>query len=195
MIIPIGEQVIIKAFEFMNKLKKNGFGSVSISINVSIIQLLRPDFVDKLFELIASMRVEAKYVGIELTESVYMADHMIISSTIEVLKNAGLRVYIDDFGTGYSSLAREKELNVNFLKIDKYFIDKLMDADPDLAITSDIISMAHKLGHRTVAEGVEHELQMQYLIDHNCDQIQGYLISKPLDEDSALRFLYGWKQE
>jgi len=195
MIIPIGEQVIIKAFEFMNKLKENGFGSVSISINVSIIQLLRPDFVERLFELIVSMRVEAEYVGIELTESVFMADYNIINSTIEVLKNAGLRVYIDDFGTGYSSLAREKELNVNFLKIDKYFIDKLMDADPDLAITSDIISMAHKLGHDTVAEGVEHELQMQYLIDHHCDYIQGYLISKPLDEDSALRFLYGWKQE
>ena len=75
------------------------------------------------------------------------------------------------------------------MKIDKYFIDKLLDSDPQMAITSDIISMAHKLGHCAVAEGVEHERQLQYLIDHQCDHIQGYLISKPLDEDAALHFL------
>ena len=190
MIIPIGEQIIVKAFQFLNKLKAQGFGAVSVSINVSVIQLLRPDFIETLAGFIASMEVDPANIGIELTESVFAADYDRINQTIEMLKKEGLSIAIDDFGTGYSSLAREKELNVNCLKIDKYFIDKLLDADPNLAITGDIISMAHKLGHYAVAEGVEHESQMQYLVEHNCDHIQGYLVSRPLDEEAALRFLH-----
>lgn len=100
-----------------------------------------------------------------------------------------MHVAIDDFGTGYSSLGREKELNVDCLKIDKYFVDILLNADLRKAIICDIISMSHKLGHRTIAEGVEHECQLHYLIEHNCDRVQGYLISKPLDENVALEFL------
>ncbi|NLJ58472.1 MAG: EAL domain-containing protein [Tissierellia bacterium] len=96
---------------------------------------------------------------------------------------------MDDFGTGHSSLARERELKVGCLKIDKYFIDNLLNADLSQAITSDNISMSHKLGHCTIAEGVEHQSQLQYLKKHNCDKIQGYLISKPLDEKDALKFL------
>lgn len=75
------------------------------------------------------------------------------------------------------------------MKIDKYFIDKLLETDLDKAITSDIISMAHKLGHCTVAEGVEYESQMRYLKEHGCDRIQGYLLSKPLAGEDALEFL------
>ncbi len=75
------------------------------------------------------------------------------------------------------------------MKIDKYFIDKLLYTAPEKAITSDIISMAHKLGHCTVAEGVEEEIQMRYLKEHNCDKVQGYLVSRPLTEEEAVRFL------
>ena len=96
---------------------------------------------------------------------------------------------LDDFGTGYSSLARERELIVSCLKIDKYFIDKLRVLDERDAITGDIISMAHKLGHSVIAEGVEEEKQLRYLIGHGCDKIQGYLISRPLDFEAALDFL------
>lgn len=80
-------------------------------------------------------------------------------------------------------------MEVNCLKIDKYFIDKLLEVGPDKAITSDIISIAHKLGHCVIAEGVEYGDQMQYLRDSGCDKIQGYYISKPLDEDAALELL------
>jgi EAL domain-containing protein (putative c-di-GMP-specific phosphodiesterase class I) len=100
-----------------------------------------------------------------------------------------MKCSIDDFGTGYSSLSRERELKVSCLKIDKAFIDKLMYLKADEAITGDIISMAHRLGHSVVAEGVEHERQLQYLSAHGCDKIQGYLISRPLDEDKAIEFL------
>lgn len=96
---------------------------------------------------------------------------------------------IDDFGTGYSSLYREQELKADYMKIDKFFVDKLLETNLKKAITSDIISMSHKLGHYTIAEGVEHDIQLQYLKEHNCDKIQGYLISKPLDEEDAIKFL------
>ena len=100
-----------------------------------------------------------------------------------------MHIAIDDFGTGYSSLSRENELKVDCMKIDKCFLDMLLGTNLNKAITSDIISMAHKLGHCTIAEGVEHDIQLQYLKEHDCDKIQGYLISKPLDEEDAIDFL------
>ena len=150
---------------------------------------MNPDFTDRLFELMSEMQINSKNVGIEITESVFSSNLEKINNVFEKLRNAGIRIAIDDFGTGYSSLARENELNVNCLKIDKYFIDRLLDKDINEAITSDIISMAHKLGHCTIAEGVEYESQLKYLKEHGCDRIQGYLISKPFDEDDAIMFL------
>lgn len=189
LIIPIGDKIMVHAFHFLNKLKENGYETMAVSINVSPIQLLRPDFASRLFALISELHVNPQNIGIEITESVFTSDYENINHIIEKLRDAGLHIAIDDFGTGYSSLAREKELSVNCLKIDKYFIDKLLDTDLNKALTSDIISMAHKIGHCTIAEGVEHESQLQYLKEHDCDRIQGYLISKPLDEEDALKFL------
>ena len=180
---------MINAFHFLNKLKASGYDEVGVAINVSAIQLFSPDFIRNLFELISEMQLNPKNIGIEITESVFVSDYDYINSIIVKLRDAGIHIAIDDFGTGYSSLAREKELSVDCLKIDKYFIDKLLDTDLSKAITSDIISMSHKLGHCTIAEGVETESQLQYLKEHNCDRIQGYLFSKPLDEEDALEFL------
>jgi EAL domain-containing protein (putative c-di-GMP-specific phosphodiesterase class I) len=137
----------------------------------------------------SEMHINPKNVGIEITESVFTSDYDNINNVIEILRNAGLHIAIDDFGTGYSSLARENELKADYMKIDKYFVDKLLDTNLKKAITSDIISISHKLGHCTIAEGVEHDIQLQYLKEHDCDKIQGYLISKPLDEEKAIEFL------
>ena len=105
------------------------------------------------------------------------------------LRNSGIKIAIDDFGTGYSSLAREQELNVDCLKFDKYFIDKLLELHPDNAITAEVISMAHKMGHWVIAEGVEHEIQKEYLVNNGCDSFQGYLFARPLDENTALEMI------
>lgn len=113
----------------------------------------------------------------------------IINEKLYKLKEMGIEVLIDDSGTGYSSLSRENELHVSGLKIDKYFIDNIIEQGPDKIITGDIISMAHRLGHFVVAEGVECEEQYQYLVDKNCDFIQGYYFSKPLSEEDALKML------
>lgn len=189
LIIPIGEKVLVNAFRFLNRLKDNGFETINISVNVSAIQIMRPDFTDNLFEKIGEMDVNPHNIGLEITESIFTSDYEEVNNIINNLKEIGIHVSIDDFGTGYSSLVREKELEVNCLKIDKYFIDKLLEVGPDKAITSDIISIAHKLGHCVIAEGVEYGNQMQYLRDSGCDKIQGYYISKPLDEDAALELL------
>lgn len=189
LIIPIGEKIIIKSFNFLKKLKEKGYDDISVSINISIIQLLRPDFTSRLFELMNKMEISQKNIGIEITESIFASDYDSINSIIEELRKADLYVAIDDFGTGYSSLAREKELKADCMKIDKYFVDGLLTRDPNQVITADIISMAHKLGHCTIAEGVEHDIQLQYLMEHGCDKIQGFLFSEPLHEKEAFEFL------
>jgi len=189
LIIPIGKEIIVQAFRFLKRINQNGREAVSVAINVSAIQLLRPDFTSGLLEQIQKMQVNPQNIGIEITESVFSSDYDYINSVILELRDAGLHIAIDDFGTGYSSLKRERELNVNSLKIDKYFIDKLLEDDPQRAITGDIISMAHRLGHSVIAEGVEYEVQRHYLETHDCDKIQGYLISRPLDEDAAVQLL------
>ncbi|MDD2504495.1 MAG: EAL domain-containing protein, partial [Clostridia bacterium] len=170
-------------------LKESGHHTIAVSINISTIQMLEDGFANRLLNMIHEMRINPENVGIELTESVFATERAEINMVIDSLKAAGIKVLIDDFGTGYSSFAREKELNIDCLKIDKSFIDKLMVLKPEEAITGDIISMAHKQGHCVVAEGVEYEKQLGYLREHGCDRIQGFLISNPLDEDSALAFI------
>lgn len=189
LIIPIGKEIMIQALQFLKEINQIGYEAISVAVNVSAIQLLRPDFTSVLLEIIQKMQVNPQNIEIEITESIFSSDYDYINSVILNLRDAGLHIAIDDFGTGYSSLRRERELNVNSLKIDKYFIDKLLEDDPQRAITGDIISIAHRLGHSVIAEGVEHEDQRHYLETHDCDMIQGYLISRPLDEDIAIQLL------
>lgn len=189
LIIPMGEKVFVSAFRFLNMLKEHGYDTIRVSINVSSIQLFSPDFISGLVKTIRNMGINPENIGIEITESVFTSDYDEINSIISKLKHAGLHVAIDDFGTGYSSLARAEELNVNCLKIDKSFINKLLVVTYDKAITGDIISMAHKLGHCVIAEGVEYECQLQYLRDHGCDKIQGYLFGRPFHEEAAIELL------
>ena len=189
LIIPLGEKIFLQAFHFLDQLKARGYDTMRVAINVSAIQLLRNDFVQNLTALIKKTQANAKKLGLEITESIFAYNYQEINSVLGEIKALGIVVAIDDFGTGYSSLARERELNVDCTKIDKFFVDKLITLQKGEAITEDIISMAHKLGHYVVAEGVETESQRQRLEEYGCDQIQGYLISKPLDEEAALEFL------
>lgn len=189
LIILIGAGIFHRAFNFLHRMHKRGYHNIGVSVNVSAIQLLKDGFTAHLLQMIKEMRVPPENVGLEITESLLATNYTEINHIIGRLQRAGLHIAIDDFGTGWSSLARGRELNVDCLKIDKSFIDKLLSVEPEAAITGNIISMAHKLGHTTVAEGVEHEKQRRYLIRHGCDRIQGYLISKPLGEEAALRLL------
>ncbi len=135
------------------------------------------------------MQVKPENIAIEITETLFASNYQKINSILDELKSYGIKVFIDDFGTGYSSLARGRELNADCLKIDKFFIDKLLTVDENEAITGDIVSMAHKLGFFVIAEGVEYEKQRVYLKNFGCDKMQGYLISRPLNEDAAIMLL------
>jgi PAS domain S-box-containing protein len=189
LIIPLGEKVLDLSFKFLNKLKNHGYENIKISVNISAIQLLKADFTEKLLKIVEDNQINPTNVELEITESIYENDYEHINEIITNLQRLGFAISIDDFGTGYSSIARGDELNVNSLKIDKSFMDKLLIVEHHKSIISDIISMAHRLGYNVVAEGVENEIQMRYLIANGCDRIQGYLISKPLNEDDAIKFL------
>jgi PAS domain S-box-containing protein len=189
LIIPLGNKIITQALTFLKRLRELGYTDIEMSINVSINQFLKPGFSNSLKESINCLELPPEYISLELTESVFEANYQEINFILGELIESGLHIEIDDFGTGYSSLARVSELNVNCLKIDKCFIDSLLYQTPEQAITGDIISMAHKLGYSVIAEGVEHVKQFEYLINNGCDRIQGYLIDKPLDWESAVQLL------
>lgn len=189
LIIPIGKIIMHQAFDFLRTMNEKGFDSINISINVSAIQLLRPDFHSDLLVLINEMSLNPTNITLEITESVFSDNYYEINRRLGELISMGIHISIDDFGTGYSSLSRERDLNIDCLKIDKSFIDNLVLLDQEESITCDIISMAHKLGHFVVAEGVENETQKQYLQNCHCDKIQGYLISKPVSPEQAILML------
>lgn len=191
LIINLGDLIIDKALQFLLRLKQMDRVDTTVSINISAIQLLKPDFSRKLLNAIRELDIDHRNIIIEVTESVFAANFEGINEVLGELKSSGISIAIDDFGTGYSSLAREIEINASCLKIDKYFIDKLVEIEPQKTLVSDIISMGHKLGYYIVAEGVEHGSQLDYLMDNGCDKAQGYYISKPLDEDRALDILTG----
>lgn len=189
LIVPIGKRITRRACAFLRRLEEQGFRGYRISVNVSAIQLAQEDFVDEVFGAIREAGIEPDQLCLEITESVFAQNYASLNEKLALLKRAGIIIAIDDFGTGYSSLAREQELSVNWLKIHKTFIDRVCVVGEEQAIAGDIISMAHRLGHAVVAEGVEQEVQKEYLIKRNCDYLQGFLFSRPVNEEAAISLL------
>jgi len=105
------------------------------------------------------------------------------------VKRLGVSVALDDFGTGFSSFARLRSLNIDTVKVDRYFINRITESAEEEIITADVISMAHKIKLTVIAEGVELQEQKEYLEKHHCDVLQGYYLSKPLTEEDAIQFL------
>ena len=177
------------ACDFIRELENEGYRDIGISVNVSAIQLLNIGFVQSVIDIVEETGIDPRNLTIEVTESVFTDNFELINLRLSKLQEMGISVSIDDFGTGYSSLSRERELNVDYIKIDKFFIDKLEHIDLEQAITCDIISMGHKLGHMVVAEGVETEKQKLYLAENGCDFMQGFLFSRPINSSSAIELL------
>ncbi len=124
--------------------------------------------------------MSSEHLELELTESVIMQDLQQAIATMQALAQINIKLSIDDFGTGYSSLSALKRFPVTRLKIDRSFVDGLPDDSNDRAITTAVISMAHNLNLKVIAEGVETERQLGFLKESGCDEVQGYLISKPV---------------
>lgn len=188
-IVPLGEWIIKEALLFAKKMETDGFKDLKFSVNISGLQLLHEDFKTTLLSNIKFARINPKNVELEITESIILKDFFEINKILNEIRKVGITIAVDDFGTGYSSLSRLSQINIDTVKIDKSFIDRIDYFENDKLITGDIISLAHKLGLNVVAEGVETKTQQKYLIDNNCDLIQGYLYSKPLINSDALKVL------
>ncbi len=192
MILEIGEWVLREACLTLRRWHQHGLHDLNISVNVSVLQLLRGDFPEVVRRILADTGVPARALELELTESVLMASAAQTADKLQALRAIGVSLAIDDFGTGYSSLAYLKRLPITTIKIDKEFIDDL-DRDPDdAAITSTVITMAHSLGLNVVAEGVQTAAQMRFLGAHHCNEVQGYWVSRPLDAHACLAFIRNW---
>ena len=185
LIIPLGQKILSLACDFIKQLRERGIESVSVAVNVSAYQLMEESFITYVTTLAAEKHIPLTQLEIELTESVFAQDLQFISVQLEALKDLGILISLDDFGTGYSSLSRLEALPVDYLKLDRSFVEKL-HASSEHGFVSDIISLAHHIDKLVIAEGVETEAQEAELQKLGCDYLQGYFYSKPLAAEQAL---------
>lgn len=189
MIVPIGTWVLEEGIRKYAAWRKAYNCDMVLSLNISSIQYKRPDFVSNLLEILEKYRVNPKDIELEITESVLIDDFEQVVAKLRTLKEYGIKISLDDFGTGYSSLSYLKGLPIDTLKIDKSFIDTVIQDESTQVITESIVSMVKKLGFETVAEGVETEEQYEYLKKIDCDNIQGFLLGKPMPAEEIVRLL------
>lgn len=180
LILPIGEWVLRTACSHARKWQDEHLPALPIAVNVSAVQFRQPGFQDLVRRVLRETGVEAKYLELELTESVLLSNADVVFPVLKDLKEMGLKLAIDDFGTGFSSLSYLRQFPVSKLKIDRSFVHDVATNSDDAAIIEAIISMGRGLNIKVIAEGVENEDQMLFLRAHHCDQIQGYYCSRPL---------------
>jgi len=182
MIVPIGEWVLRTACEHARSWHEKG-NKIPVAVNVSAVQFRQAGFCDLVKEILDQSGLDPEYLELEITESLLLATEDTRWEVLGQLKTLGVRLAIDDFGTGFSSLSYLKRLPVSKLKIDRTFIHDLQHDANDEAITAAIIQMAKCLRLKVTAEGVENQEQLRLLREHGCDDVQGFLFSKPLKPD------------
>ena len=180
LIIPITEWVLMAACK-QNKLwQLAGLPPVRIAVNLSGHYFNQPNFSKRIFDILEKTDLEPKYLELELTESIFIKDAEPVNIILKELQCLGIQIAIDDFGTGYSSLNYLKKFSVNTLKIDRCFVNGIVDDAKTAALATAIIQMAHGMNLKTIAEGVETEAELFLLRQQQCDEIQGYLFSRPI---------------
>jgi diguanylate cyclase (GGDEF)-like protein len=189
LIVPIGDWLTSTICRQIKSWKEQGLRVPRVAINVSGGQLREQDFIGKVCLLMQQTEVSGIELEFELTESILIKSSPETLSKLGQIKKMGIGISIDDFGTGYSSLQYLKNFPHDHIKIDQSFIRDIVNDQNTASIVSSIISLAHKMGVKVIAEGVENSDQVQYLIEHNCDEIQGFYFSKPLSADSLARII------
>ncbi len=189
LIVPIGAWVINEACRQMAQWRAEGHTHLNMSVNVSALQLREPGLLQTLREALARHGLPPTWLELELTESTLMDVSAATLDRMNALRELGVRLSVDDFGTGYSSLNYLSRFPIDMLKIDRSFVQQMLDDEKDLAITRGIIALGHSLGLRVVAEGVESEEVAQALRQARCDELQGFLYARPMPAAELKRWL------
>lgn len=189
MIEALGEWVLDEACRQQAAWQAQGIAGVRMAVNISAKQLRSPLLVERVRAIMARHGIGNGQLELEVTESVAMDDPARAIDQLSALRALGVELSIDDFGTGYSSLAYLKLLPIQALKLDRAFVRDIETDENDAAISAATLALAHTLGLKVVAEGVETEAQRAFLVDHQCDLLQGYLFSKPLPAAEITAFL------
>ena len=186
LIVELGNFVLKKSCEFIKTLNQHNIFNQWVAINISAAQILRSDFVKTILGIIEECDCDKSQIELEITESLLIDNFELVNNQLDRLRRFGIKISLDDFGTGYSSFSMLEETNIDKLKIDRSFINRITEDNSETSIAEDIISMAHKLGLTVIAEGVESQNQKNYLSEHECDIAQGYYYSKPVSLEKAI---------
>ena len=189
LIVPIGEWVLREACHRTRKWHDAGYSELIVSVNVSAQQFTDAGLKASIISALQSSGLDPQKLVLEITESMLMGDVDSYVSLLHEIRELGVSFSLDDFGTGYSSLSYLKKFPIGELKIDRSFLMEVPDNSEDNAIVKAIIAMAHSLGQKVVAEGVEDDRQLAFLRQHNCDVIQGFYFSKPLNKADFFEYL------
>jgi diguanylate cyclase (GGDEF)-like protein/PAS domain S-box-containing protein len=189
LIVPIGDWVLHEACRQNKAWQDAGLPPMTVCVNVSARQFRDKSLSSRVVSALQDSGLDAKYLELEMTESMIMLDVELAVTTMKELQELGVHLSIDDFGTGYSSLSALKNFPVSRLKIDKTFINDLTTNDNDTAVASAVISLGQKLNLRVIAEGVETDDQLAFLRENNCDEMQGYHFSRPIPAQEIEKLL------
>ena len=189
LILPLGHLVLRLACYQASRWLHQGPAAIRIAVNMSVQQLRQPEFSAQVADILREARLPANLLELELTESMLLEQSAAVTANLSALQDLGVKLSVDDFGTGYSSLAYLKHFPIHSLKIDRAFISELDDHSRDSAIVRAIVAMAHSMQLQVVAEGVEQESQLAFLRTQGCDEVQGYLISKPVSAEALTQLL------
>jgi len=189
MILDVGEWVMRHAVAEVKSWMDQGLPPLRLAVNFSSLQVEQANLVERVINTLAEFDFPPRYFELEITESVMMHDLEGMVKKLQSLADHGIAVAIDDFGTGYSSLSYLHKLPIHTVKLDQSFVRNIQSVDLEVSIVNAICAMAHGLRLNIVAEGVENQEQYDYLKQLKCQQVQGYLISKPLPGEALIKFL------
>jgi diguanylate cyclase (GGDEF)-like protein len=189
LIVALGRWVLIEGCRAGREFQRLGGRELTMSLNVSSQQLLHADFLHHLQEALDTSGIDARTLQLEITESVFLADAAVVDALFSRIRALGIKIALDDFGTGYSSLSYLERFQIDTLKIDKSFVDRVHDASAKSEVLRMIIALAHALGVDIVAEGIETREQRDALGGLGCTHLQGYLFSRPITEAAVTQML------